>query len=189
MLDTERGYWARNEQAAEEDEADPMSAKTTRVVPYVEDRRNCLLFQPTNPLDENQMASIQAALKQAIQACYQLEDNELAAEVLPNREERKVILFYEAAEGGAGVLRQLISDPHAFPAIAKEALELCHFDAETGEDRRRAPRATENCEAACYDCMMTYGNQRDHSLLDRQAIREILLEYGDLRGWPCSRIS
>jgi very-short-patch-repair endonuclease len=177
VLDTERGYWARNEQAAEEDEADPMSAKTTRVVPYVEDRRNCLLFQPTNPLDENQMASIQAALKQAIQACYQLEDNELAAEVLPNREERKVILFYEAAEGGAGVLRQLISDPHAFLAVAKEALGLCHFDAETGEDRRRAPRATEDCEAACYDCMMTYGNQRDHSLLDRQAIREILLEY------------
>ncbi|MBW2032151.1 MAG: DEAD/DEAH box helicase [Deltaproteobacteria bacterium] len=177
MLDTERGYWARNEQAAEEDEADLMSAKTTRVVPYVEDRRNCLLFQPTNPLDENQMASIQAALKQAIQACYQLEDNELAAEVLPNREERKVILFYESAEGGAGVLRQLIFDPHAFPAVAKEALELCHFDAETGEDRRRAPRATEDCEAACYDCLMTYGNQRDHSLLDRQAIREILLEY------------
>ncbi len=177
VLDTERGYWARNEQAAEEDEADPISAKTTRVVPYVEDRRNCLLFQPANPLDENQMASIQAALKQAIQACYQLEDNELAAEALPTREERKVILFYEAAEGGAGVLRQLISDPHAFPAVAKEALELCHFDAETGEDRRRAPRATEDCEAACYDCMMTYGNQRDHSLLDRQAIREILLEY------------
>jgi len=181
VLDTERGYWARNEQAAEEDEADPMSPKTMRVVPYVEDHRNCLLFQPTNSLDENQMASLQAALKQAIQTCYQLEDNELAAEALPSMQDRRVILFYEAAEGGAGILRQLISDPQAFPTVAKEALELCHFDPETGEDRRRAPRANEDCEAACYDCLMTYGNQRDHSLLDRQIIRDILLEYAKCR--------
>ena len=177
VLDTERGYWARNEQAAEEDEADPMSAKTTRVVPYVEDHRNCLLFKPTTPLDENQMVSLQAALKQAIQTCYQLEDNELAAEALPGREDRKGILFYEAAEGGAGVLRQLISDPRAFASVARDALEICHFDSETGEDKRRAPRSNEDCEAACYDCLMTYGNQRDHTLLDRQSIRDLLIQY------------
>src|SRR5262249_12459958 len=46
-----------------------------------------------------------------------------------------------------------------------------------GEDERKAPRAQEECEAACYDCLMNYSNQRDHSLLDRQKIRELLLEY------------
>jgi len=177
VLDTERGYWARNEQAAEDDEADPMSARTSRVVPFVEDHRNCLLFKPLVPMDEHQMTSLQAALKQAIQTCYQLEDNELAAEALPSRDKRKILLFYEAAEGGAGVLRQLISDPTAFGRVARQALEICHFDENTGEDRRRAPRASEDCEAACYDCLMTYGNQRDHSLLDRQTIRDILLQY------------
>ncbi|MBW2079314.1 MAG: DUF1998 domain-containing protein, partial [Deltaproteobacteria bacterium] len=177
VLDTERGYWARNEQAAEEDEADPMSPKRTRVVPYVEDHRNCLLFKPLSPLDENQMVSLQAALKQAIQTCYQLEDDELAAEAMPGREDRKVILFYEAAEGGAGVLRQLIYDPKAFATVARDALEICHFDSETGKDKRRAPRASEDCEAACYDCLMTYGNQRDHALLDRQGIRDLLIQY------------
>ncbi len=32
--------------------------------------------------------------------------------------------------------------------------------------RRRAPRAREDCEAACYDCLMSYANQPDHQLLD-----------------------
>ena len=177
VLDTERGFWARNEQAADEDDTDPMSVKTMRVIPFVEDRKNCLLFQPISQLDENQMASLQGALKQAIQAAYQLEDNELAAEPLPHRDDRRVILFYEAAEGGAGVLRQLIMEPNAFAKVAQEALELCHFDAQTGEDKHRAPRAIENCEAACYDCLMTYGNQRDHTLLDRRSISEVLSEY------------
>ena len=45
----------------------------------------------------------------------------------------------------------------------------------TGADERRAPRAQEDCEAACYDCLMNYYNQREHRLLDRQAIRDVLL--------------
>src|SRR5262249_58452021 len=51
----------------------------------------------------------------------------------------------------------------------------------TGEDRRRAPRASEDCEAACYDCLMEYYNQRDHPLLDRQAILNILLRWTGAR--------
>jgi very-short-patch-repair endonuclease len=174
-LDIERGYWAKNEQAAE-DVDDPMSPRTSRVIPYVEDRRNCLLFEPGESLDRKQMASLQAALKSAIQVKYQLEDNELAAEPLPSMHERNLILFYESAEGGAGVLRRLLEDAQAMREVAQEALRLCHFDPETGADVKRAPRALEDCEAACYDCLLTYANQRDHQLLDRKAIRDCLLE-------------
>ena len=108
------------------------------------------------------MASLQAALKNAMQVCFQLEDGELAAEPLPSEADRRQILFYEAAEGGAGVLRQLVEDPEALAEVARTALDLCHFDPETGEDLRRARLAREDCEAACYDCLMTYSNQRDH---------------------------
>ena len=174
VLDTERGYWAKNELTQEEDDSDPMSATTVRVVPYVEDHRNCLLLKPTRVLDEKQMASLQSVLKQAIQAYFQLEDNELAAEPLPNQDERQMILFYEAAEGGAGVLRQLIANPTALGEVAKAALDICHFDPQTGEDKRRGHRAREDCEAACYDCLLNYGNQRDHQLLDRQTIKDFL---------------
>ena len=60
--------------------------------------------------------------------------------------------------------------------VAREALRLCHFDPDTGADLRRAPGAREDCEAACYDCLMSYRNQRDHELLDRQLVRDTLLE-------------
>ncbi len=174
LLDTERGYWAKNELMLEEAD-DPLSPRISRVLPFVQDRRNCLLFKPSTQQSPTVMASLQAVLKSAIQVKYQLEDNELAAEPLPSMDERRLILFYESAEGGAGVLRRLLEDQQALREVAKEALRLCHFDPETGEDLRRAPRAQEDCESACYDCLLTYYNQRDHQLLDRKAIRDFLL--------------
>jgi hypothetical protein len=121
------------------------------------------------------MASLAAALKSAIQVTYDLEDSELAAEPLPNRDFRHRLLFYEAAEGGAGVLRQLASDPSALPEVARTALRICHFDPETGADTGSAPGARERCAAACYDCLLSYSNQWDHSQLDRFAVLETLL--------------
>jgi very-short-patch-repair endonuclease len=177
-LDLERGYWQRNDQvAAEDDPEDAMSPTVVRVIPFVEDRRNCLLFAPDQRMDVAEYASLMSALKKAIQVRYQLEDSELAAEVLPSRQVPKQILFYEAAEGGAGVLRRLLDDPEAVAELARLALDVCHFDPASGADRRRAPWAREDCEAACYDCLMSYGNQRVHQLLDRQRIRTTLLAY------------
>lgn len=166
-LDLERGYWARNEQVDDEDKDDPMSSRTLRVIPYVEDSRNCLLFQPTYELEIDEFASLQTALKRGIEAYFQLENNELAAEPLPDLAHRRSILFYEAAEGGAGVLRRLIDEPETFAAVARLALEICHFDPITGEDQQKNPRAKEICEAACYDCLLEYSNQREHVLMFR----------------------
>lgn len=176
VLDTERGYWGRNEAVEPEDKDDPMSARTMRVIPFVEDTRNCLLFEPSETLTQAQMASLQAALKVAIQIEYQLEDNELAAEPLPSSDDRRLILFYEASEGGAGVLRRLLNDPQSFARIAANALTVCHYDPASGEDRGRAEHAKEDCEAACYDCLLSYYNQRDHALLDRKMIRDLLFD-------------
>lgn len=175
MLDIERGYWAK-ENDQQDDPDDPMSARTMRVIPYVEDTKNSLLFEPLDSLTSSQMASLQAALKAAIQVRYQLEDNELSAEPLPSADERRIILFYESAEGGAGVLRRLLDDPRAFAEIAQTALELCHFNPLTGDDLRRAPDANEDCEAACYNCLMSYYNQMEHRMLDRQSIKDVLTE-------------
>jgi very-short-patch-repair endonuclease len=151
------------------------------VIPYVEDTRNCLLIEPATRHDLRVMASLQAALKTAIQVAFQLEDNELAAEPLPNGHERHLLLLYESAEGGAGVLRRLLDDPQAMANVARAALEICHFDPVTGADQRHAPRAQETCEAACYDCLMSYYNQREHALLDRQLVRELLVHLARAR--------
>lgn len=178
VLDVERGLWARSE-AESADSDEPMSPRRERVIPYVDDRKNCLLLRPARRLDQVTMASVEAALKVAIQVEFQLEDRELATEALPDSEDRRQILFYEASEGGAGVLRELVEEPERLGSVCRRALEIAHFDPDTGEDRRRAPGAREDCEAACYDCLLSYYNQRHHRYIDRHAARRPLMEWRD----------
>ncbi len=173
VLDIERGFWAKS-QVVDDDPEDPMSPRTERVIPYVEDTRNCMLVRPAGRLDTAQMASLEAVLKTAIQVQFQLEDRELATEALPSAEDRQQILLYESAEGGAGVLRRLVEDPKVLPAVARLGLEIAHFNPDTGEDQGHATGARETCEAACYDCLLSYFNQRDHRLVDRYLLRKLL---------------
>jgi hypothetical protein len=53
-------------------------------------------------------------------------------------------------------------------------LDILHFD-QAGVDLGHAPEAREACELACYDCLLTYQNQRHHALLDRHSVRKLLL--------------
>ena len=176
-LDVQHGYWKSDQDLDDDDNgADPVGPVVKRVIPYVEDRRNALLLEVHDSSSVEDIASLQAALKSAIQARFQLEESELAAEPLPNPDHRRFVLFYESAEGGAGVLRRLVEDPGALRDVAREALDICHFHPDTGEDLRRAPRAREDCEAACYDCLMSYSNQRDHRLLDRHRAKPLLMK-------------
>ncbi|MFG0319180.1 MAG: DEAD/DEAH box helicase [Planctomycetota bacterium JB042] len=179
-LDIERGFWARHEESEDKpDDDERMGPRKKRVIPFVEDRKNSLLLTPGEKLEKEEMASLQAALKAAIQVTFQLEESELAAEPLPVPADRRLLLFYESAEGGAGVLRRLVSEPSLFGRVVRNALDVCHFDPETGEDRRHAEHATEDCAAACYDCLMSYMNQPDHSAVDRFKIRDLLLRWRD----------
>ncbi len=179
-LDVERGYWKKSQDIPDDYEDDSPTSKNVKlVVPYVSDTKNCLLFEPIeliksdSPNYESIMASLQAALKTAIQQVFELEDDELAAEPLPSKNERRSILFYEASEGGAGVLKQIM-DKEKFHEVIKAAVELCHFDSTTFEDLKRAPQSDEDCEAACYDCLLSYTNQIDHRIINRKIIINIL---------------
>lgn len=192
----DRGFWLDIEQRRwtkraidpddEDEENGKLPARVQKVIPYVKDRRNSLVIafaadwdmnfmpSPNDAMKHAIMASLEAALKRAIQIEYQLEDSELATEPLPTRLERRHLLFYEAAEGGAGVLRQLVEDPAAWTRVARTALVLCHFDPDNGDDLGKAEHAEEKCQAACYDCLLSYFNQPDHESLDRHCIKELL---------------
>lgn len=189
-LDLKTGKWASNKEAEGLEEADEDAAvegfqQVKTVVPYVDDTRNAMLWVPDASLHLNaaQVHTLRDALKTAIEVEYQLEGNELAAELLPSKTDgpQGTILFYEAAEGGAGVLRHLLDEPESVRRIARRALEVCHFDPETGTDLGHAPHAKERCEAACYDCLLSYGNQLSHDLLDRHSIRDHLLALATAR--------
>lgn len=180
VLDVERGYWERADDADPDlDPEDPMSNRKQRVIPYVEDTRNALLVEPAYPLDTETMASLEAALKAAMQVEFQLEEDELATEPLPSLDDRRVLLFFESAEGGAGVLRRLVDEPELWPRIAAEALRRCHVDPETMEQLPSPSQVAgngEQCEAACYDCLLSYRNQIDHQLLDRRLVEPVFAD-------------
>jgi hypothetical protein len=60
--------------------------------------------------------------------------------------------------------------------VARDALAICHIDPRTGEDLHRAQGAQEPCQDACYNCLLSFTNQRVHDLLDRHSIRDFLLD-------------
>lgn len=168
-LDLERGYWARN-QADEEDRDDATAqARLQRVVPYVKDTKNALVMRFEPPLSGPEMAGLQAAFKQAILKHFQLETRELSCEAMPSPRDRREILFYEASEGGAGALRQIVEDPTVLPLLARRALEICHYDPDTLGDL-----GLRTCGRACYECLLDYGNQPDHKELDRRLLVSVL---------------
>ncbi len=185
MLDMERGRWEKSnlEPDASDEHPDPLGGRVhvERVIPFVEDRRNALLFQTEERLDRPALLSLQYALKRGIEACYQLESAELACEALSTDLEPSHLLLYESAEGGAGVLVRLAEESDALARAAREALKICHYDPDSGADLRRAERANEDCEAACYDCLLGYHNQRYHPLLDRTRLPALLLRLARTR--------
>ncbi|EIV91778.1 helicase family protein with metal-binding cysteine cluster [Frankia sp. QA3] len=191
-LDAATGRWARRvEQPTDPDDLTATTTTTTTaaggraggfaggelVIPYVQDSRNALIVDWALDLPPQTLASLQYALKRAVQVVYNVEDSELAAEALPHLWERRRILLYESAEGGAGVLRRLMVDGE-FDAVARCALDLLHFDLD-GTDRGAPDGVTERCARACYDCLLSYGNQIEHDLLDRFLARPVLLTLAD----------
>ena len=131
----------------------------------VKNTSNILVIEPLgikisnsddNSTQEAFITTIQFALKTAIQAVYKLEANELDCERLGDG---KYLLFWESAEGGAGVLSQILEDTNAFANIADAALDICHFQ-----------KPKESCIQACYECLLSYRNQFDHPLINRHLI-------------------
>lgn len=114
---------------------------------------------PSLELASPAVITLQYALKRAIESIYQVESREIATELVGKR---GGILIYEASEGSLGILRQIVEDASAFPAILSTARDICRFDDPTYQ------------EAASYDDLLDYYNQADHRVIDRFLIRDAL---------------
>ena len=169
-MDAATGVWTKDSQAPTDAEDDTVQADKTiqRITPFVQDTRNILIVHPNPEIDLNAVA-LRYALKRGIEQEFQLEEAELAAEPLPDREAATAILYYEAAEGGAGVLTRLASDPGVIARITRKALEVCHYTSKSGAWTGIADleNTGEDCEAGCYRCLLSYYNQPDHPQIDR----------------------
>lgn len=183
LIDPISGYWAKNEDEGD-DVPNPLANPKQWIVPSVEDRKNALLFKPfilTNP-NPSTIPTIQYALLRGIEEVFQLEEGEVLAEPMPDRDARVSFLLYEAAEGGAGVLTRLVSDPESIAAVAREALKIMHFELDVNNLPDDAKELVDengtDCVAGCYKCLMSYFNQMDHELIDRRDIlaKSVLLK-------------
>lgn len=171
-LDLKRGTWAKRPGDEVDTTLDPDGEQLLggiRVL--VQDTRNILLVRWLGETDEAQLASLQYALQRGIEVVFQVEEQELASERIGEGAQRR-LLFWEAAEGGAGVLARLVDDPGALARVAAAALETCHLDPTGGQER---PEEARGCGRACYRCLLSYTNQPDHPLLDRRLVYAMLL--------------
>lgn len=180
LIDPKSGYWASASRAQDEDGPSPTKLRQ-RITPTVEDHKNALLIRfPSKWLAaagdnvESTVATIQHALARGAEAVYQLEEGEILVEPTPSRKDRRALLFYEAAEGGAGALSRLTEEKSAFRTISRKALEIMHYDPAGLEDAAvKGPTALVSvpdarCVAGCYRCLLSYFNQPDHELIDRR---------------------
>lgn len=154
-LDTDTGFWGD-----QKTEITSPEALHTEVNLMVSDTCNILMIEPVDLPEENQeeyLVTLQYVLERSIQAYYKLEGDELASERLG---QGRHLLFWEAAEGGAGVLSQILENPQSFQYLAAEALDICHF---------KHPK--ESCTQACYEYLLSYRNQFDHPLINRHRIK------------------
>jgi superfamily II DNA/RNA helicase len=164
-LNPTTGVWGDNKNQQNQQTIDNLH---TEVNLMVDDTCNILVVEPLNvPVEDREalIATLQYTLETAIQAVYKFVASELDSERLGGG---KYLLFWEAAEGGAGVLSQLLEKPDAFRRLADAALDICHFT-----------QTKDTCIQACYECLLSYRNQFDHALINRHLIKpslDLLLE-------------
>jgi Domain of unknown function (DUF1998)/Helicase conserved C-terminal domain len=173
FINPRTGWWESEEGRQRTGASEGDRLPPQRVVPYVQDHKNALLLQPCGIWDEKTFATLQHALKRGVEATFQLEEAELLAEALPDAYHRRGVLFYEATEGGAGVLTRLVNDPLALQQVARQALSIMHYDVPTeGVDwptfDSLHDQPDTRCVAGCYRCLLSYYNQPDHELINRR---------------------
>jgi hypothetical protein len=178
-LDGQTGGWARKPDADDDNgNRDPgLRLPLTGVKPFVTDRRNLLLLRVTGLPTTNPtiLKSLAYALQRGIQFTFQVEEHEVAVELIGDEPR---LLLWESAEGGTGVWERILADPHSLANVAREALRVCHFSPDTGDPD---PEWDRRCVAACYECLLSYSNQLDHRRLDRFAVREFLIALASSR--------
>ena len=178
-INPKTGVWVGQpkDDGSQEERPDKLSQL---IVPLVEDRKNALLIRFTDDWlsdlgddSDKTLTTLQHALARGMEAVFQLEEGEILVEPTPSRQERRAFLFYEAAEGGAGALGQMISEKDSISLVAQKALEIMHFmpssfkEAKT-DHLKLLQNDHVDCVAGCYRCVLSYFNQPDHEYIERR---------------------
>jgi len=125
-----------------------------------------LFIDVTTKAGKASLYSFGYALLRASAVYLQIDPTELAMGVQPYQIEDEWgtnyiggnIYIYDTLPGGAGYARTIANNLSSILNKARDLTQEC----------------PENCETACYRCLMDYNNQRYHSLLDRRLAGDVL---------------
>lgn len=101
--------------------------------------------------------TLKTTILRSIMVAFQLDESEISGFLIPHphQAEWQRIILYETPVGGTGVLASL-NQADRLDQLFSRARELLHENDHMG-----------GCEKACYECLLSFYNQRDHDLLDR----------------------
>ena len=100
------------------------------------------------------------SLMRALLVAFNLDESELAGFLAPSPAAGTPyrVVLYETAVGGSGILASL-AEQERLEAVVARARELLHEGDPQG-----------GCERACYECLLSFYNQREHARLDRRLV-------------------
>ncbi len=174
-FDTKTGDWISNDrlQRIQAEQANhPEDAERTKFVKlFAESTANAIYIQPMDALslhDKNSVRTFLYAFKQAIEDVFQIEGNEIGAEVMGEGNVPNVFI-YENAQGSLGVLDRLVKEPESYRAVVNRAYEICFGDKQefTADELR-------NLLPADYSNLLNYYNQPYHQNIDIRTIYNTL---------------
>jgi len=139
---------------------------------FVETPHDVLTFSvpahEDGPRSHDMALTLVHSLRQGICLALDLDESEVGGFVLPSPADAcQRVVIYESSEGGTGTLEAVLNAA-TLRSIALRTLELLHFT----PDGQELPGG---CESACYDCICTFRNQREHRSLNRHLLRDWLL--------------
>lgn len=122
--------------------------------------KSAVLLLEVPSYNSDDAVSLRHTLLAAIRIEFQAEDGELDGfEIAANPHRPATIALFETTNGGSGYLRRAAAD---LPRIARRAISILNHEPP--------------CVRACYACLLTYYNQRDHGRIDKRLVEPLLLE-------------
>lgn len=173
-FDTKTGDWISNERMAriqqEQSQHPEVSGRAKYVKLFTETTANAIYIQPLKTLELSDISAVRTflyAFKQAIEDVFQVESNEIGADVMGETDVPN-LLIYENAESSLGVLSRLVKETKLYRAVVNRAYEIC-FD-----KPQYTPEELDGMIPADYTNLLNYYNQPYHQQIDIRKIYRTL---------------
>lgn len=174
VLDPDTGQWLSRTKIDEHYEKNPSSRiRMIRDLHLYVESDNDVLVIKTNEYhvekEESFLRTLLYAMTTAISRTLNLDESEIGGFIQEIIGKPGKVIVYEKSEGGTGTLSAIIKSEQMIRKIALKALDILHFTID-GKDQNGG-----TCATACYNCICSYYNQRYHSILNRNVVRDFLL--------------